>query len=133
LTPRYAGQAGWVTEGCLGVHGKGLAPHWRLTEMPYAGNPPTREFMNWDGVLFESKKQNPVPVVCTPRTSGGYIQRRPKMPNQPDRCTTGGYITTLTTTEADSRLSKPPWTTPTLTEIFPTPDELQALREPSSG
>jgi hypothetical protein len=43
--------------GCLGVDGKGKAPHWRLTEK---GNPgqdvfPTKEFLRWDGVLFDPK------------------------------------------------------------------------------
>jgi len=55
--------------GCLGVDGKGKSPHWRLTEL---GNnskatadglseSPTRDFLKWDGVLFERqcKKQNP--------------------------------------------------------------------------
>jgi hypothetical protein len=64
-----------LTEGYLGVEGKAIAPHWRLTEVPYAAAMPTRDFEKWDGVSFDPKKQNPVPVVGTPRTSGGYIRK----------------------------------------------------------
>src|SRR3954467_11752765 len=31
--------------GCLGLEGEGLAPHWRLTEVGYMSDPPTRNFM----------------------------------------------------------------------------------------
>jgi hypothetical protein len=56
----------------LGVEGKGRAPHWRLTESPYLGEKPTRDFDRWDGVPFYeqkspehylSKKQKPGPPV----------------------------------------------------------------------
>lgn len=58
-----------TTAGCLGVDGKGKAPHWRLTELGCMGESPTRDFERWDGVLFEPpapkskkpKKQNPGP------------------------------------------------------------------------
>jgi hypothetical protein len=39
--------------GCLGIDGKGLAPHWRLTELPYLEIPPTREFNRWNGAKFK--------------------------------------------------------------------------------
>jgi hypothetical protein len=47
--------------GCLGVEGKGQAPHWRLTEMGATSKassegifePPTNDFLRWDGILFE--------------------------------------------------------------------------------
>jgi len=83
-----------LTDGCLGVEGKALAPHWRLTEVPFAGALPTRDFEKWDGVLFDPKKQNPVPVVGTPRTSRGNIRRGWKMTKKPPACTSGGYIET---------------------------------------
>jgi hypothetical protein len=38
--------------GCLGLDGKGKAPHWRLTELGYMREPPTREFLKWDGKRF---------------------------------------------------------------------------------
>jgi hypothetical protein len=42
--------------GFLGVEGKGRAPHWRLTELGYKGDPPSREFMNWNGVPFQTRQ-----------------------------------------------------------------------------
>jgi hypothetical protein len=59
-----------LSPGCLGVDGMGKAPHWRLTEEWHGGQPPTREFLNWDGEKYRKqkslryylrKKQNPVP------------------------------------------------------------------------
>jgi hypothetical protein len=48
--------------GCLGVDGKGKAPHWRLTELGHMRNPPTRDFADWSGVKFTApEKQNPGP------------------------------------------------------------------------
>jgi hypothetical protein len=44
----------------LGLEGVGKAALYRLTDCPYAGQPATYDFQNWDGVLFEPKKQNPV-------------------------------------------------------------------------
>jgi hypothetical protein len=49
--------------GSLGVEGKGQAPHWRLTELGATSRassggmfePPTNDFLRWDGVLFEWK------------------------------------------------------------------------------
>jgi hypothetical protein len=57
--------------GSLGVEGRGKSPHWRLTELGVTGKasteglfePPTNDFMRWDGVRF--KKQNPA-------SYGGY-------------------------------------------------------------
>jgi hypothetical protein len=42
--------------GCLGVEGRGKAPHWRLTELGYRGDPPTRDFLKWNGELFHEQK-----------------------------------------------------------------------------
>jgi hypothetical protein len=61
--------------GCLGFDGKGKAPHWRLTELGYMLEPPTRDFLKWNGELFHEqkspkhylrKKQNPVRPNRTP-------------------------------------------------------------------
>jgi hypothetical protein len=66
--------------GSLGVDGKGKAPHWRLTELGNtsrasadgAFDSPTRDYLLWDGVLFDPKpfrrgskweKQNPASHV----------------------------------------------------------------------
>jgi hypothetical protein len=50
--------------GHLGVEGKGKAPHWRLTEIGYMAEPPTKDFLRWNGLKFgagfrQYKKQNP--------------------------------------------------------------------------
>ena len=45
-----------MTPGYLGVEGTGLAPHWRLTEVGYMKDPPTRDFARWDGTKFRDKK-----------------------------------------------------------------------------
>ena len=42
--------------GYLGVDGKGKAPHWRLTELSYLGQPATRDFERWDGIKFVDQK-----------------------------------------------------------------------------
>jgi len=43
------------TPGCLGVEGRGKAPHWRLTELGFMREPPTRDFTRWDGKPFKDK------------------------------------------------------------------------------
>jgi hypothetical protein len=69
---KYYGFIDMVSPGHLGVEGKGKAPHWRLTEIGYMTEPPTRDYLRWDGVVFHeqkspkhylSKKQNPGPPV----------------------------------------------------------------------
>jgi hypothetical protein len=42
--------------GCLGVEGKGKAPHWRLTELGYMHDRPTKDFLKWNGELFHEQK-----------------------------------------------------------------------------
>src|SRR6516165_10041504 len=74
--------------GCLGVDGKGKAPHWRLTEAEWSGGRngntwmlPTKNYLKWDGTKFRDdrgdvlrqrerrerekgeKKQNPTPEI----------------------------------------------------------------------
>jgi hypothetical protein len=39
-----------------GVNGHGKAAHYRLTEEWYLGKAPTRDFLNWDGVIFQEQK-----------------------------------------------------------------------------
>jgi hypothetical protein len=68
--------------GCLGVDGKGKAPHWRLTDLPYMHEPPTKDFLAWNGKPFANvrggrnwkpKKQNPVASRRTPCPTGSDI------------------------------------------------------------
>ena len=73
----------------LGITGTGKAAHYRLTDCPYAGKPPTYDFQNWDGVLFvfksrggrkyQAKKQNPVCGKHTPRMPGRDIRANGQM------------------------------------------------------
>ena len=42
--------------GCLGLNGRGKAPHWRLTELGYMHEPATKHFLKWDGELFHEQK-----------------------------------------------------------------------------
>jgi hypothetical protein len=67
-----------ISPGCLGLDGKGRAPHWRLTELPAPGGwngntlmVPTKDFLKWNGTKFQDdrgavkrereRKQNPGP------------------------------------------------------------------------
>src|SRR5215469_14072574 len=80
----------------LGVEGKGKATHWRLTELGYMHEPPTRDFLKWDGEMFheqkspayykrqkrslsklraDTEKQNPVPLNGTGCTTERHISR----------------------------------------------------------
>jgi hypothetical protein len=57
--------------GYLGVEGRGKSPHWRLTELGTTSNasasglfePPTNDFLRWDGTPFKKQK---------PASHGGY-------------------------------------------------------------
>jgi hypothetical protein len=42
--------------GCLGVEGKGKAPHWLLTELGYMADPPTKDFLRWSGTKVRDAK-----------------------------------------------------------------------------
>jgi hypothetical protein len=57
---QYYGFIAMITPGHLGVEGRGKAPHWRLTEEWFAGEPPTRDYQRWTGEKFcEQKSRNP--------------------------------------------------------------------------
>jgi hypothetical protein len=75
---QYYGFTVMVSAAHLGVEGRGKAPHWRLTEEWYLGEPPTRNYQQWDGTVFHRqkppeyykrrefithKKQNPGPPI----------------------------------------------------------------------
>src|SRR5215467_13575493 len=92
--------------GCLGVEGKGVAPHWRLTELGYMHEPPTRDFLKWDGEMFheqkspayykrqkrslsklkaDTEKQNPVPLHgtgCTTERDITVFQGAEQLPDK---------------------------------------------------
>jgi hypothetical protein len=59
-----------TTPGCLGVDGKGKAPHWRLTELGCMTDAPTKDFLRSPHDPFRyQKKQKPVSTTATPRLS----------------------------------------------------------------
>ena len=102
-----------AVHGCLGVDGKGRAPHWRLTECGQTSRtsaeglfePPTNDFLKWDGTPFDpkpyrrgagwdwEKKQNPggdasTRVVATWPTP-------PVATYPPPKSQSGGDVTTI--------------------------------------
>jgi hypothetical protein len=56
------------TPGYLGVNGKGRAPQWRLTELGYLKDPPTREFTRWNGIRFSNHEPGSDRVRSKPKT-----------------------------------------------------------------
>jgi hypothetical protein len=67
--------------GCLGVNGRGKAPHWRLTELGYMHEPPTKDFLKWDGELFYEQKS---PKYYTRKKQNPVLQERTVCPTAPD-------------------------------------------------
>src|SRR5262249_4136574 len=66
--------------GFLGSDGRGIAAKYRFTDLAHGTHPPTRDYGEWDGSIFEGrprksgwKKQNPVRQRRTPRTPAPYI------------------------------------------------------------
>jgi hypothetical protein len=67
--------------GSLGLNGKGTAPWWRLTEVGYMRDPPTKDFLKWDGTPFvdvvqarpsrRKKSRTPLRKSATPRCANG--------------------------------------------------------------
>ncbi len=58
-----------TSPGCLGVDGRGKAPHWRLTELGYMKDLPTRDFERWEGKKFQPQKTESRagnPARCVP-------------------------------------------------------------------
>jgi hypothetical protein len=121
----------------LGLTGTGKAARYRLTDCPYAGRPPTYDFQNWDRVLYEPKKQNPVRKIRTPRPKNSDTKRanaarkrnkRPKISdirNAP-ACPKDSDITSFNHSLDATPSLKLAWSTPTLTEM-PYTDDLRRL------
>jgi len=72
-----------TTRAYLGVEGKGKAPHWRLTEIGCMNDPPTKDFLSWDGVLFEPPK-NRIPSRRVDTLSRRVDSCQPKCPGVVD-------------------------------------------------
>jgi hypothetical protein len=71
-----------TAEGFLGVYGRGIAPHYRFTDLAHGTQPATRDYGKWDGELFvyrprraSRRKQNPVLRRRTPRIAPSDIRR----------------------------------------------------------
>jgi hypothetical protein len=62
------------TAGVLGVKGRGQAPRWRLTELGYMRDPPTRDFNHWDGKRFKKSQ----PHAPTTKTESRAFSRTPR-------------------------------------------------------
>jgi hypothetical protein len=63
-----------TTPGSLGVDGRGKAPHWRLTEIGYMRDFPTRDFLKWDGSKFREPTGKPAPRRPDPKAFKGIIK-----------------------------------------------------------
>jgi hypothetical protein len=95
--------------------GVGKAAHYRLTDCHFAGQAPTYDFQNWDGTLYDPKKQNPGLKNRTPRPKKPDIRTESQMdeignkcPTEPDirtegECPTDPTITSFTSSQANSR------------------------------
>jgi hypothetical protein len=119
-----------VQRAHLGIEGEGKATLYRLTDCGYAGKPPTYDFQNWDGVLFDPQKQNPR-KSRTPRPKKSDISTGAEMSqignNRPkksdirtaDECPKKLDITSLTSSGLNSKLevAPPAWSTPTIDEL----------------
>ena len=72
-----------TSEGFLGLNGRGIAPHYRFTDLAHGTHPPTRDFETWDGRPFvyvprrASRKQTPVLSGRTPRIVSSDIRTAP--------------------------------------------------------
>jgi hypothetical protein len=71
-----------TSEGFLGVDGRGIAAHYRFTDLAHGTHPPTRDFEKWNNEPFiytprrpARKKQNPVRKTRTPRPENPDIRR----------------------------------------------------------
>jgi hypothetical protein len=64
------------TAGFLGVEGKGQAPRWRLTELGYMNEPPTRNYARWDGTPFvdQVKSRARKPARSVPESTHTVVQ-----------------------------------------------------------
>jgi hypothetical protein len=124
--------------GCLGVDGKGKAPHWRLTELGCTSrasadgllDPPTNDFLKWDGTLFDPKpfRRDSEWAKTESRSTRGdhpgpHVVTTPGCASGPPKALSGQHvvaierdeggphvvaISSLTTTSESAGLSEPP-------------------------
>ena len=101
-----------TADGFLGSDGYGIAAKYRFTDLAHGTHPATRDFEKWDGELFtytprrpSRKKQNPVPLSNTPRTTPSHIR---KGRNGQSVCTTPSHIGTPPRCTIPSHISRLP-------------------------
>jgi hypothetical protein len=102
-----------ISEGFLGVEGRGIAPHYRFTDLAHGTHPATRDYEKWDGELFVYtrrrpawKKQNPVSPRGTPRIPQGYIW---KARRRDSVCAPQGHISAAPTCAPQGHISRLPF------------------------
>jgi len=80
------------TAGYLGADGHGQAPRWRLTELGYMRDAPTRDFTRWGGQPFKDTKQ-PRPskrATLTPAIRATRKKQNPVREKQHGVCAKSG-------------------------------------------
>jgi hypothetical protein len=58
----------------LGSHGRGFAPHWRVTDIGYMHEPPTKDFLKWNGTPFKDTPQRRRPRQRTESRNGKALR-----------------------------------------------------------
>jgi hypothetical protein len=135
---------------CLGVLGKGKATHWRLTELGYMHEAPTRDFIKWDGEMFHEqkspayhkrqkrclsklkagiKKQNPVPLHGTGCTTERHITVFQGAVQLPDEVFQGAAHTSQTDCATERHISR--YNHSTVPDALVVPAADSAAGEPS--
>ena len=59
--------------GNLGLNGAGRATQWRLTEVGYMKNPPTRDFERWNGTPYVPETRDGRKTGSCPRNQGHTV------------------------------------------------------------
>jgi hypothetical protein len=111
-----------TSRGFLGIEGRGIADHYRLTEYPTFDNrgthiAPTRDFDRWDGTPFvyrpKRKKQNPVSKIDTHciedrhirnGTNGSSVCIEDRHIDEAARCVEDRHVSRIATPSARLRL-----------------------------
>ena len=63
-----------MTDGKRGE--RGLCPHWRLTELGYQKEPPSRDFLRWNGAPFRSRPVSPGQGLAASVAACGFESHR---------------------------------------------------------
>jgi hypothetical protein len=97
--------------GCLGVNGRGKAPTYRLTEVGVTGpaspngefDPPTRDYLRWDSVIFEPKRRINTVVNGSNRVAGLGRKKQNPVHHVAHKVCTTGVTPVCTTSETPER------------------------------